>query len=182
VVNRTGLVACACAAVLLVTGGCAGSPEPSVETPKKTNSKSATPSASPTPTAPVMPAAAKEQSNDGIKAFVQYYFEAFNFGRKTRDWTEFKSLSQPDCAFCNALVRPQPGRYLAGGEWEPGSYEPSLDGRTAFVTVPVQTTPGTWLPSPKAEPTSTKGDRWALDISLVHKGESWQVAEINLVR
>jgi Family of unknown function (DUF6318) len=182
VVDRTGFVACFCAAALLVVAGCAGSPEPSVETPKKTSSTSATPSPSPTPTAPVMPAAAKEQTDEGVKAFVEYYYDLLAYGEKTNDWQAARDLSLPSCVDCANLTKPLPGRFAEGGEAKPTSIEGGLnpDRTSALVTVGMEAAPGVWLPSPDASPTPTKAEKWIDDVTLEYGEGSWKVKDLRL--
>ena len=88
--------------------GCSGADDPVASPTPSTSSSSASPSPttspspspSPSDTGPTIPAAAREQTPAGAEAFVKYFFTQFNVA-----WTEprpglIKSLSDPQCQFC----------------------------------------------------------------------------------
>jgi hypothetical protein len=64
---------------LLLVAGCGGDPHP------KEPKSSATASATPTITAPTMPAQAKEDTPSGAANFVDYFVRAFNYAAQTGD-------------------------------------------------------------------------------------------------
>ena len=81
-------------AALLTLGACTSDPEP--KEPKRTAT-----SATPTATAPTMPAQAKEDTPEGAAAFVKHYIDVFNYAASTGDVEELSRLSSPDCAPCS---------------------------------------------------------------------------------
>ena len=96
-----------------VLGGCESSsddPTPSpTPTPSASSSSAAPTSPSPTPsvteTGPEIPAAAREQTPAGAKAFVDYFFEQLQVA-----WTEpraglIKGLSDVECQFCTTTEK-----------------------------------------------------------------------------
>ncbi|MHA7264030.1 DUF6318 family protein [Arthrobacter sp. TMN-37] len=101
------------------------SPEPSAggtnPAPEPTPASSNGPAANiPVPTKPAL---ADQNSKEGLEAFTRYWFELFNYGYATNDWTEFDSVTDPACASCQRIRSVvggiyQDGRWLRGGEFE----------------------------------------------------------------
>lgn len=123
---KFGIAAAGLCLALAVTG-CQGSPPAPPAT-----SGSATPSASPTPDAskptpatstsparnvpaPVLPAAAKRETKEGLRAFADYWFETYNYGLHTGDFKAFWAVTNPDCGSCKNFAKGIPERYKAGG-------------------------------------------------------------------
>lgn len=103
--GRAAAAAAVGVALVLVTAGCESDPPPTpTPTPKATSaSPPPSPSAStpsPSPTDNPIPTAARENSEAGAKAFVEYFFTQFN-----ASWTEprpglVEAISDPECRFC----------------------------------------------------------------------------------
>ncbi len=77
------------------------------------------------PTAPVMPALARQQSTAGAKAFIRYFVAVFNYAFHTGRSTPLTSISSADCRVCQRLVEvvdknQRLGGYQVGGDWFPG--------------------------------------------------------------
>ncbi|MBO0907660.1 DUF6318 family protein [Arthrobacter sunyaminii] len=124
-------------AAILVLGGCSGDGgDPNAEAAEaaENNSSSpsvsksfdptgsASPSATPTPTAaaykpataegpaenvplPVMPELAKEESAEGLKAFATHWYALMNYGFETGEVEPMKQISGPDCVVCGNVYR-----------------------------------------------------------------------------
>lgn len=60
------------------------------------------PTASPTPVAPVLPAAARVDSPAGAEAFARFWITALDYASRSGDTTLIRRLA--DCAGCNALA------------------------------------------------------------------------------
>jgi hypothetical protein len=90
-------------ALLGLTGcGAAAPAAPASPTPTV-----ATTSPSPTPTVgpPVIPAAARQHTAAGAKAFVTYYVEVITYAETTLDTKPIKALSMPTCSGCIGGIR-----------------------------------------------------------------------------
>ncbi len=90
-----------------VLGGCDSSAEDPVETPTPSpsvSSSSASPSTSPSPSptasGPDVPAAAREKTDAGAEAFVEYFFDQFNVAWTKPEAGLISNLSTEDCKFC----------------------------------------------------------------------------------
>ncbi|WOC60703.1 DUF6318 family protein [Paenarthrobacter sp. AT5] len=81
---------------------------------------------------PVMPELAKENSKEGLEAFIRYWYEVGGYADETGDISELATLSQKSCNACAYFLRGaqdgnRDGRWLVGGairiptldiEWE----------------------------------------------------------------
>lgn len=128
----------AMAAVLLL-GGCQGSGTPSgtsTTTASPTESAPASGTRAPTPTAaykpadakgkaqnvpvPVMPALAKENTKEGLEAFIRYWYAQLSYVDETGDTAGWLPLFAPECRLCLRLQESGKdgyvkGRWLSGG-------------------------------------------------------------------
>lgn len=123
------LAAAVGALVLLGATGCQ-QPSPTPTSSPASTSASPTPDAAqPTPASskaparnlpvPELPAAAKAETKEGLRAFADYWFEAYNYGLHTGDFTKFWAVTNPDCGTCKNITAGIPERYKAGG-WVAG--------------------------------------------------------------
>ena len=122
------------AAGCLALTACAGSPEsegrtsePATPSTTASSSAPATSSAPPRPQAatstspaknlpkPKMPAEAKEFTKEGYEAFVNYWFEAQNYGMATGDTAPMDKVSMEKCGICVERGRTMKGAYADGG-------------------------------------------------------------------
>lgn len=115
---RLGVLACATAAMLLLTG-CQGSGTPTntgSTTPPPTETATATPTPAPSAVykpadangraenvpVPEMPALAKENSKEGLEAFVKYWFETYSYATETGDLTAWADVTDTTNATAGA--------------------------------------------------------------------------------
>lgn len=120
--------------LLVLVAGCTDDPEP--KEPKPTTS------ATPTATAPTMPAQAKENSPEGASAFVAHYIEVLNHASRTGDVAELSRLSDPDCSGCKKYIDLYRDTYakggsFSGGEWTPGKMSVDFGEPETYVTTTV---------------------------------------------
>lgn len=69
---------------------------------------------------PVMPALARENSKEGLEAFVRYWYALGNYANETGDVTELSTLSAQQCQSCIYFQKAATdghlnGRWLVGG-------------------------------------------------------------------
>lgn len=95
--GRTSLIVVAALALLAACGG-----QKAAQDPPRTHSP--TVSATPSPTAPVMPALAREHTKAGAKAFIAYFWDVVNDAQATLDTATLRSLANPLCVGCNGGV------------------------------------------------------------------------------
>ena len=135
------LLAAAVAGALLLAG-CSSGGAPSgttTTTATPTVSAPASPSESPSPVGstagaykpadakgraenvpvPVMPAAARENTKEGLEAFIAYYYAVKNYANETGDIATLSNLSSPECAACNRLLKGTTDSYV-DGRWMAG--------------------------------------------------------------
>jgi hypothetical protein len=74
------------------------------------------------PTEPVLPAAAKEASERGARAFIGYYWALINYAQQTGDVSRLRALSAPTCAGCSAGITGVRRLYRSGGRLRGGDY------------------------------------------------------------
>ncbi|MEN2744212.1 DUF6318 family protein [Sinomonas halotolerans] len=99
-----------------------GSPSPSATaTPTPTVDARPTPASSKGPARnipkPVLPEAAKKNTEAGFKAFTQYWFDTVTYALETGDSQPLKKISKPDCKICNGYID-RAAKISAGAGWE----------------------------------------------------------------
>jgi hypothetical protein len=104
-------------AVLLMLTGCGGDPKAD---PSPSPSSPATSPVSTTPSAPVMPEAAKADTTAGALAFVKYYVSIVNHAAATGDTLALSDASSPSCESCRDVIQKMSDLYSAGGHSEGG--------------------------------------------------------------
>lgn len=120
------LVLCACSPV-------EADPTPSTASVAVTSGStpSTTPSAIPTPTTvyksataqgpaenvpvPVLPAAAKEFSKEGLEAFARYWYSTLSYAYETGDTEPMMAITDPSCVTCSGTASMLSGWYPNGG-------------------------------------------------------------------
>ncbi|WP_275450785.1 DUF6318 family protein [Arthrobacter sp. H41] len=137
---RLPIAATSVAGVLFLTGcqaadpGVGSVPSPTTaqaETPPPTAAVSTAPAVpEPTPASsdgpaanlpvPVKPPLADENTKEGLEAFTRYWFELFNYGYATNDWTAFDAETDPGCRTC-ASIRSAVGEVYSDGRWIGGA-------------------------------------------------------------
>ncbi|TFH72166.1 DUF6318 family protein [Cellulomonas sp. HD19AZ1] len=109
--GRTTRAAVVTGMVVLVAGGCTGSPEPGPATSATTDttfSPTATPSSSPTLDAmmpPERPAEMSDRSATGASAAASYFFALYPYVFASGDLTEWSALSSETCEYCQNVRR-----------------------------------------------------------------------------
>ena len=122
--------AAAATAVLLLLAGCSAdgaSPRDPASTWSPTG-KFETPSAAPAPVQPELPAAAKEASEAGARAFIEYYWDLINYAQVTGDVKALKGVSGKTCEGCDKGIAVIENLYASGGTAEGGQYELTITG------------------------------------------------------
>lgn len=76
---------------------------------------SGSPTVAPPPEEPELPAAAREATEDGARAFVGYYWELVNYAQATGDVKRLRQVSAPTCDVCVAFVEKVRALYSRGG-------------------------------------------------------------------
>ncbi|WP_276522965.1 DUF6318 family protein [Paenarthrobacter ureafaciens] len=85
---------------------------------------------------PVMPELAKENSKEGLEAFIRYWFQLLSYAYETGDTARVAGLSSQQCALCGHLGRAvsksyEDGSWMTGGilqtpvvevRWDSSSY------------------------------------------------------------
>lgn len=106
--------------------GCTGDdpgagPSPS---PSASVSTSVPPTPEPTaaPVVPVLPAAAKEPTEAGARAFIAYYWALINYAQVTGDVKGLEGVSGPNCDGCRGGINAIEEVYRAGGHASGGEY------------------------------------------------------------
>jgi hypothetical protein len=106
--------------VLLLLSGCSDD-DPSPRDPSSTWSptgkmETETPtSTAPEPVETELPAAAREASEAGARAFIEYYWELINYAQATGDVKALKAVSASTCKGCGAGIRGIKKHYGSGG-------------------------------------------------------------------
>lgn len=154
--RRATLVAGAAMATMLLLTGCQGDTEPdaggattiqgtpsgspaavAATTPSNPEPSPAS-SAGPAANIPVpeKPALADENSEEGLEAFTEYWFELLSYSYLTNDWSVFDEETDPGCRTC-ASIRTSvselynQGRWLAGAEVDLVSFDTTFEMTTS---------------------------------------------------
>ncbi|NKG19459.1 DUF6318 family protein [Paeniglutamicibacter terrestris] len=145
-IKKVSLIFCS-AALVFAAAGCVGSADPVEPTPTASNptatasssppTTSSSPSIKPTPKpipasstgpaknwpVPVMPDAAKKNTEAGIKAFTEHYYELVEYTIQTNDTKPIKKVSKRTCLECgNVFIDPfdnnkKAGSWMTGAEF-----------------------------------------------------------------
>lgn len=127
---RSALSTLALAGTLGLTACGAGTSGPEAQgTPSAGASGTPAPDARPTPASstgparnlpkPELPAAAKENTEAGFKAFTQYWFDTVTYALETGDTGPLKAVSKADCKICNGYLR-RADQVATGNGWNIG--------------------------------------------------------------
>ncbi|MDR7086667.1 hypothetical protein J2X11_001506 [Aeromicrobium panaciterrae] len=162
--------------LLILVAGCTD-PEP--KEPKPTTS------ATPTATAPTMPAQAKENTPEGASAFVAHYIDVFNYAANTGDVAELSRLSSPKCSGCENYIQLyrdtyENGGFFKGSDWKLGELEVTFDDGKALVFATVKSEPGTYAESSSATPQPGNPEDSDLTFVLIKKSQAWTLETLEL--
>ena len=147
-------------AAVLVLAGCSGSGDPEAEAAQGPSSASpsgragsgetGTPTATPTPSptavykpatvegpaenvpVPVMPELAKEKSEEGLEAFLDYWYALINYGFETGNTQPIEEISGSDCVVCRSFYR-MLGNGYADDDWIVGGKIEVLTNHSDFI-------------------------------------------------
>lgn len=180
-------VACA---VLASCDGAPGQPQPTVVSRSSavtltsgTTTSRPPPTTSPSPDVPVLPAAAKEKSPAGAKAFVRYYVDVLNQAFAEVNPRLLAERSARGCSGCGALLTvlrkmQAAGGGQSGGDWRVLRIAPtSNDARTFRFVIHVEIQAGSSKRSADAAPRKIEGREAFDEITLRWQGH-WLVTEL----
>jgi hypothetical protein len=166
---------------LVVLAGCGGDPQP--KEPKTSPSASA--SATPTVSAPTMPAQAKKNSPEGAAAFLRHYVGVLNYASRTGDITELSRLSSQKCVGCQRYISLYRDTYRAGGYFKDSDWsfkESHLevgDGET-YLDIHVTAPKGHYKESAEKPEKTGNGEDSDLSFAVARKDGGWYVTQFGL--
>jgi hypothetical protein len=115
---------------------------------------------------PKMPDKAKEKSEEGLKAFAEYWYANLNYAFETGEMAPLEAISGQDCGGCNR-VKPVITEWNTGGRWLVGgkltvsgsvikNFRPADDGTYQVLTQVDQATMSYYNPDGSLEQQSDK--------------------------
>ncbi len=123
--------------VLLLLSGCSdgnASPRDPSSTWSPTGTMQTPTSAAPDPVEPQLPAAAKEASETGARAFIAYYWDLINYAQVTGDVKALRSVSGRTCDVCTGLAKDLRDLYRSGGRLEGGANHVTITEAATLTT------------------------------------------------
>lgn len=105
--------------VLASMAGCSDDPPPAPPSatgttiPRLPSSSPPLPSVSPSPS-PTLPAAATQPTRAGAEAFFRHFMKVYEYSFTTMKSEALRSISSPDCKFCNSTIRALDEGYSKG--------------------------------------------------------------------
>jgi hypothetical protein len=143
---------------------------------------------------PEMPAAAKEQTQEGLEAALEYWWETEYYLRSTGQSEQMVKVSAPVCELCESLTRQWPDLYGAGG-WanvKPVTVE-VLDaraengGETGFGTLRVKDAPVAVYsfegePFEEASKDTPSDAFWSVTANFSSTAGHWKIADLGVVK
>lgn len=162
--------------LLVLVAGCTD-PEP--KEPKPTTS------ATPTKTAPTMPAQAKENTPEGASAFVAYYIEISNYAASTGDVKELSRLSDARCDGCQKYVRLYrdtyaAGGYFKGGDRTPGRMTVEFGEPETYVTTTLTSPVSRYRTSSKEPEETDEPNSTRVTYGVIGSGGEWRISQLAL--
>jgi hypothetical protein len=202
---RCSAVAILAATVLALTACNGGGNAPAGEPTSASPSVSATPSATPTPAAPykpadatgkaknvpvpVLPAAAKAETKEGLEAFARYWYSTLSYAYETGDTALMENATDPSCVFCEGLRAGvasawRDGRWVEGGTLEAPSVTVVLSpGATSQATIQViQQEIGIHKSNGSFYQEATKATNTASQASAIFGESGWVLTDLGLIR
>ncbi|BCW34315.1 hypothetical protein StoSoilA2_03710 [Arthrobacter sp. StoSoilA2] len=138
---------------------------------------------------PVMPELAKENSKEGLEAFIRYWYAQQNYAIETGDSSSWKRLTAPDCRACNRIQEGiddsnVDGRWLAGGKITVPVVEPlwtdNVVGQQAKVQV-IQQRADYFNADGTTGRAFEKATNSAFGLSASFGPNGWTVADLGLI-
>lgn len=105
--------------LLTTLSACGGDPPAPEAQPRRTPTSA---SSSPSPTPPALPAAAKENTRAGAKAFVRHYVDLINYAQATGSLSRLRAIEARSCESCKNGRRYLAGVYESGGKIRGGAW------------------------------------------------------------
>lgn len=168
-------------ALLALLAGCGGDPKAD-PSPTGTATPTTTP-VSTTPSAPVMPDAAKDKSKAGAIEFVKYYVAVFNHAQTTGDTGQLRTLSLATCEDCQKAIEGLEEIYRSGGKIVGGNLEPGAATvefnpieKRWLVLVRIDSGPQSVTTASNTTPSELPGGRRAMQFSLSRSAGTWRVS------
>ncbi|MFF1829177.1 DUF6318 family protein [Paenarthrobacter sp. NPDC058040] len=194
---------------MLLLGGCQGSGTPSgtsTTTASPTSSATASRAPTPAPTAaykpadakgkaqnvpvPVMPALAKENTKEGLEAFIRYWYAQQNYAAETGDTKVWTDMTGHDCLACNRILKGLQdsnvnGRWLVGGKitipaveliWSDGAAAQQARVQIVQERTDYYNADGT---EGRASQTATNS---AFGVTTMYDADGWKVTDLGLIR
>ncbi|MFT4188597.1 MAG: DUF6318 family protein [Aeromicrobium sp.] len=160
-------------AALLMLSGCSKEPEP-IE-----------PDPTPTPVEPVLPEAAKENTEDGALAFLEHYLAVMDYASSTGDITQLTELSHPECTGCKTYVdlfteRRRNGGWVDGGGQSTSDVSVQTINGEVLITANIHHAEGTYQESKSEEPGSFKPSTVQVTHGLFWTDDRWYLTQMFL--
>lgn len=165
-------------AALLILGACSSDPQPKEPKPSATT-------ATPTASAPSMPAQAKQDTPEGAAAFVKHYIDVVNYASSTGDVEELSRLSSPKCEGCQSYIKLYrdtyaAGGYFKGGDWKAGKLRLEFGGSEQFVTTRVDVARGEYKRTDSDSVRQSRGDDTTISFGVDRPSSVWQISQLGL--
>jgi hypothetical protein len=162
--------------LLVLVAGCTD-PEP--KEPKPTTS------ATPTATAPTMPAQAKENTPEGASAFVAHYIDVSNYAASTGDVEGLSRLSDSKCTGCQKYIKLYRdtyavGGYFKGGAWTPGNLRLDFGKPETYVTTTVTSPESRFRTSSETAEETGAAESTLMTFGISRSGQEWQMTQLAL--
>lgn len=163
--------------LLVLVAGCADDPEPKEPKP--------TASATPTATAPTMPAQAKENTPEGASAFVAHYIAVSNYAASTGDVEELSRLSDSKCEGCQKYVTLyrdtyKAGGYFKGGAWTPSDLRLDFGEPETYVTTTITSPESRFRTSSETVEETGDAESTLMTFGISRSGQEWRMTQLAL--
>ncbi|MEV7607427.1 DUF6318 family protein [Paenarthrobacter sp. NPDC089322] len=139
---------------------------------------------------PVMPELAKENSKEGLEAFIRYWFQLLSFAYETGDVSQAKALSSSACVLCNDLLSAvatnyTADRWLVGGQYRTPVIEVLWQDSESSQTAKAQVLQGEIIymnadGTKGREPTPATND--AAAFFAVFRDGAWATTDVGVIR
>ena len=175
------------AVLFSVLTGCGGAPAPE-PLPKPSGSTSPSASASATPSAPVMPAAARAKTDRAVEAFARYFVDIINFTAASGNREAIDNASLRTCESCRSIAERAFDTYEAGGSINGNGWSvtrinvvPNQPRSRVYVELSIKQSPETVIARPGEAPKQFPGGDHTFNMVLTLRETNWAVARLDLV-
>ena len=131
---------------------------------------------------PVKPPLADENTKEGLEAFTRYWFELFNYGYATNDWTAFSAVTDAGCGTCNNVVSAVRDLY-AGEGWVVGAttevgvfttdFQKNTEGSISSYAEVVQSETATYNSDGSIKGVTARSEAQQDVLIAVYEGDRW---------